>query len=266
MSVSDSRKRRSLPSVSSSLALLSALRYEQSDPDRFYRLLAEDTADIIQPYINYDGKLVLEVGSGPGDLSEAIRARGGKVLAVDRSWEEIHCRRRSLESVAIADGCLLPVRDGTFDLVCSSNVLEHVPTPSSMVSEMIRVARPGGIIYFNYTTWLSPFGGHETSPWHFFGGRWAAARYTRKNGHPPKNFYGESLFPVGVRTFRKMLAREIDGIVVVDMFSRYLPRWLNLAVHVPILSELSTLNLAVVMCKKDPAVRSENNHESMLAR
>lgn len=249
-----SRKRRLLPSMSSSLALLSALRYEQSDPDRFYRLLAQDTADIIQLYTGYDGKLVLEVGSGPGDLSEEIRGRGGRVLAVDRSWEEIHCRQRSLESVAIADGCLLPICDGTFDLVCSSNVLEHVPTPSSMVSEMIRVTRPGGIIYFNYTTWLSPFGGHETSPWHFLGGKWAAARYTRKHGHPPKNFYGESLFPMGVRTFKRMLAREIDGVVVVDMFSRYLPRWLDIAVDVPLLSELLMLNLAVVMRKGDAGI------------
>ena len=248
------RKRRLLPSMSSSWALLSALRYEQSDPDRFYRLLAQDTADIIQLYTSYDGKLVLEVGSGPGDLSEEIRGRGGKVLAVDRSWEEIHCRQRSLESVAIADGCLLPIRDGTFDLVCSSNVLEHVPTPSSMVSEMIRVTRPGGIIYLNYTTWLSPFGGHETSPWHFLGGEWAAARYTRKHGHPPKNFYGESLFPMGVRTFKRMLAREIDGVVVVDMFSRYLPRWLDIAVDVPLLSELLMLNLAVVMRKEDTGI------------
>ncbi len=249
-----SRRRRSLPSMSSSLALLSALRYEQSDPDRFYRLLAQDTADIIQLYTSYDGKLVLEVGSGPGDLSEEIRGRGGKVVAADRSWEEIHCRQRSLESVAIADGCLLPICDNTFDLVCSSNVLEHVPTPSSMVSEMIRVTRPGGIIYFNYTTWLSPFGGHETSPWHFFGGKWAAEHYTRKNGHPPKNFYGESLFPMGVRTFKRMLAREIDGVVIVDMFSRYLPRWLDIVVNVPLLSELLMLNLAVVMRKEDTEI------------
>ena len=249
-----SKRRRSLPSMSSSLALLSALRYEQSDPDRFYRLLAQDTADIIQLYTSYDGKLVLEVGSGPGDLSEEIRGRGGKVVAADRSWEEIHCRQRSLESVAIADGCLLPICDNTFDLVCSSNVLEHVPTPSSMVSEMIRVTRPGGIIYFNYTTWLSPFGGHETSPWHFFGGKWAAEHYTRKNGHPPKNFYGESLFPMGVRTFKRMLAREIDGVVIVDMFSRYLPRWLDIVVNVPLLSELLMLNLAVVMRKEDTEI------------
>ena len=53
-----------------------------------------------------------------------------------------------------------------------------------MLAEMARVVRPGGLVYCSYTLWLSPWGGHETSPWHFLGGHRAARRYEQRHGHP----------------------------------------------------------------------------------
>jgi len=63
----------------------------------------------------------------------------------------------------------LPFREGTFDLVFSQALLEHVPNPFLAVEEMRRVAKPGGTVwagmafmrpvhavpshYFNATTW-----------------------------------------------------------------------------------------------------------------
>ena len=59
------------------------------------------------------------------------------------------------------------------------------------------MTRPGGLAILSYTVWLGPFGGHETGLlWHYLGGARAAARYTRRHGHPPKNNYGSSLFTV----------------------------------------------------------------------
>ncbi len=82
------------------------------------------------------------------------------------------------------------------DIAYSSNVLEHVPDPERMAEEMLRVTRPGGLVVLSYTLWLSPWGGHETSPWHYLGGERAARRYERRHGKRPKNRYGESLFPL----------------------------------------------------------------------
>ena len=53
-----------------------------------------------------------------------------------------------------------------------------------------------GVGYLSFTPWLSPWGGHETSPWHYLGGRRAAKRYRRKHGVDPKNEYGVSLHSV----------------------------------------------------------------------
>jgi hypothetical protein len=67
-----------------------------------------------------------------------------------------------------------------------------------MGDEMLRVCRPGGVIFYSYTLWYGPWGGHETAPWHYLNGRYAARRYERTTGHPPKNVYGQSLFPVSM--------------------------------------------------------------------
>jgi SAM-dependent methyltransferase len=130
--------------------------------------------------------------------------------------------------------------------VHSSNVLEHVPDWRAMLSEMVRVLEPDrGIGYLTLTNWYSPWGGHETSPWHFLGGERAVERYERKYGVPPKNRFGESLFPLHIGEVRAWFRARSD----VDMLwegSRYLPDWTRWIVRVPAARELVTWNLALV--------------------
>ncbi|MBT8228697.1 MAG: methyltransferase domain-containing protein, partial [Bacteroidia bacterium] len=40
----------------------------------------------------------------------------------------------------------LPFEEGTFDIVVSSEVIEHVPDPLKAITEMHRVLKPGGIL------------------------------------------------------------------------------------------------------------------------
>ena len=46
-----------------------------------------------------------------------------------------------------------------------------------MIDEMVRVTRPGGTVFVSFTPWWSPWGGHETAPWHYLGGEYARRRY-----------------------------------------------------------------------------------------
>lgn len=45
------------------------------------------------------------------------------------------------------DGLALGIADDSFDLILSQAVLEHVPDPQLAVDEMVRILRPGGLIY-----------------------------------------------------------------------------------------------------------------------
>jgi SAM-dependent methyltransferase len=48
--------------------------------------------------------------------------------------------------VDLRDG-RLPFPDDSFDLVVGSHVLEHLPNPIAVFGEMLRVCRPGGVVY-----------------------------------------------------------------------------------------------------------------------
>ena len=143
----------------------------------------------------------------------------------------------------------LPVADGAVDVCYTSNVLEHVRDPWLMADEILRVTRSGGLAFVSYTVWLGPWGGHETSPWHYIGGRRARLRFRRKHGHEPKNRYGETMFAVsvgaGVRWTRRQTAAEVLAVV-----PRYHPRWSHWLTRVPVLRELVTWNLLLVLRKK----------------
>jgi ubiquinone/menaquinone biosynthesis C-methylase UbiE len=238
-------------------SLVQAFRAEQRDPDRFYRLLAADTVALVGDLATVPGARVLDVGSGPGDLAEAFRHAGAWAVAVDVDWEEMHCRERRLELAVLGDGTRLPFGAQTFDLTCSSNVLEHVPDPLALLADMVRVTRPGGVVFVNYTLWTSPWGGHETAPWHFVGGAWAMRRYERRTGRSPKNRFGISLFPIAGRRFLRQV-RQLPGAVVVDAFPRYYPRWTRRLVEVPGVGDLLTWNLAIVLrCEPGEAPAEE---------
>jgi SAM-dependent methyltransferase len=143
----------------------------------------------------------------------------------------------------------LPFRDASVDLCYSSNVLEHVPRPWDMAEEMVRVTRPGGTVFISYTVWYGPWGGHETAPWHFLGGARARRRYASKHGHEPKNRYGDSLFRVTVRDGLRW-AHTQTGADVVALLPRYNPWWSHWMLRVPVLREVVTWNLVLVLRKR----------------
>ncbi|MBD5778702.1 class I SAM-dependent methyltransferase [Pelagicoccus sp. NFK12] len=58
----------------------------------------------------------------------------------------------------------LPFKDGTFDLVISLAVLEHVKDPKKVALEMQRVLKPGGLLWID-TAFLQPYHGF---PAHYY--------------------------------------------------------------------------------------------------
>ena len=213
MAVTDLFARRA--TLRRSVRLLSEFRFEQSDPARFYGALADDTAAMVADLWRAGaggsptGRMVLDVGGGPGILRGGVR-RGGDGLPRCRARSARGaCRSRVGGDIGHgpdtgaasgryvrASGMALPFADGAVDVCLSSNVAEHVPRPWRLGNEMLRVTRPGGLVVLSYTVWLGPFGGHEMGLTHYLGGARAADRYTRRHGHRPKNDYGSSLFAV----------------------------------------------------------------------
>jgi len=229
--------------------LFRAFLREQSDPDRFYALLAADSVRQLESWIRLDGRLVLDVGGGPGYFADAFRKAGASYVSVDADLGELSAAGRPGPGTVLGSGLALPVRDDAVDLCYSSNVLEHVPRPERMADEMVRVTRPGGVVFLSWTTWLSPWGGHETSPWHYLGGRYAVRRFVRRQGRAPKNEYGRSLFPVSAHRMRRWArwTESAGRARLLDALPRYHPRWAQWVAAVPGLRELACWNYVVVL-------------------
>lgn len=231
---------------------------EGRDPDRFYTYLAADTLRHVRRYMDPSGVVAVDIGGGPGYTAEALRAAGASCVVVEYSAEQLGLHDRAPDVAVQGDGQSLPLRTGSASLVHSSNVLEHVPEWESMLSEMVRVLDPGaGTGYLTFTNWYSPWGGHETSPWHYLGGERAVARFVRKNGQRPKNEFGTSLYRLHITDVLRWFDARSD-VELLWVGPRYLPEWARRIVKVRGVREVVTWNLVVVFRRKADATVSLN--------
>ncbi|MDP3890189.1 class I SAM-dependent methyltransferase [Nocardioides sp.] len=232
-----------------SVRLFRSFLTEQSDPVGFYSLIADDTVRLMERHVDLAGTTIVDFGGGGGFYSAAFTRAGARSMVVDASYDEItaHQDRHPLAVVARAEQA--PVRDGSVDIAFSSNLLEHVPALGPVADQIVRVVRPGGLVVLSYTAWLGPWGGHETSPWHYLGGHRAARRYERKHGRPPKNRYGETMFAASVRDGLAW-ARSRDDLELLEERPRYLPPASRHLLRVPGVREVLTWNLWQVLRKR----------------
>jgi SAM-dependent methyltransferase len=259
-----------------SITLLKAFRTEQSDPDPFYRLLADDAVRQVSRHVPLRGATVLDVGGGVGYSTDAFRAEGARCVLVEpdaRALQQGHGGDATAEAAGrphrvavaagrtvssgcvVADGFQLPFADATADVCFSSNVLEHVGKPQSFINELVRVTKPNGIVYVSFTNWYSPWGGHEMAPWHYLGGQWSARRYRRRTGYDPIHQFGQSLFPVHVGPLLRW-ADHSNQVEIVEAIPRYYPSWCTWVVRVPVLREVAIWNLLLILRKRPPATPS----------
>jgi SAM-dependent methyltransferase len=88
---------------------------------------------------------VLEVGPGPGELSERMqRELGAEVVALDVSERMVELTRARGVDARVGDVQDLPFADDTFDLVVAAWVLFHAPDLDRGLAEIARVLAPGG--------------------------------------------------------------------------------------------------------------------------
>lgn len=101
---------------------------------------------------------VLVVGCGRGD--ELALLQQGRVTAFDLSVNAVRHAQTLLPDhhYLQADGMHLPFGSSMFDLVLSSEVIEHILQPENMLAEIYRVLKPGGHVVLTTPNWNSFFG------------------------------------------------------------------------------------------------------------
>ncbi len=95
----------------------------------------------------HPGMRVLDVGCGAGRLAEWFKQHGLDYTGVDISQsavDELRHRGFQVQQANIMES--LPFADGTFDVVVTFEVLEHLFAPQSCLAEMGRVLKDGGVL------------------------------------------------------------------------------------------------------------------------
>ena len=91
----------------------------------------------------------------------------GRVVGTNVCWgfpDQSVKHRRFNNEFYWMDGQNLTFSNGSFNLVISLNVLEHVPNPAKYLQECFRVMRPGGFGYFSWYPIWSGATGHHVHP------------------------------------------------------------------------------------------------------
>ena len=105
--------------------------------------------------IDWQGKVVLDLGCAGGFMAESLALRGAQVTGIDPAAEAIdaaraHARDSGLRiGYDVGVGEALPYDSASFDAVVCVDVLEHVADLNKVLAEVARTLRPGGMFLFD---------------------------------------------------------------------------------------------------------------------
>ena len=186
--------------------------------------------------IGVEGRRVADIGCGYGGYSLALSAAGSRVVALDLFRDGWPTALAMQMPTIAADALHMPLPTDTFDIVVCASLIEHVAEPQQLLAELSRIARPGGIVYVSFPPFYSPRGGHQFSPFHYFGER-NAVRLTQWLGRKGDSEWVQNTFPTTPTSFRAAWGAWGLYVMTIDRFEKMLrassfapPRSLNPAI------------------------------------
>ncbi|MFO7606146.1 MAG: methyltransferase domain-containing protein [Desulfurivibrionaceae bacterium] len=132
--------------------------YNPFEQRRIAQALKETVSQI---RTNSDNPLVLDFGSGTGNLTSHLLNLNVNVLAADVSEKSLeHLKEKvnfgnQLQTTILNGVDLSQFPDNSFDMIATYSVLHHVPDYLQIIKEFLRVVKPGGIIYIDHEVCLS---------------------------------------------------------------------------------------------------------------
>jgi len=230
---------------------LIARHLRHRDDADFYVLQARDALQWIdrQGIAIRPGVRVLDLGCGHGILGREFGARGCEVTYADAAnylLPELRQQRFIQCDLDTDDYSRL----GEYDLVICSNVLEHLAKPRRFLDQAQVLVSPGGHFYLSWTNWLSPWGGHDFSPFHYLGARRGVALWSRLTGRASDHTMFVNLFPTYIGEVLGWVKSHPE-FELVRAAPRYYPE-LALLLKLPLLREFLTWNCALLLRRRIP--------------
>jgi 2-polyprenyl-6-hydroxyphenyl methylase / 3-demethylubiquinone-9 3-methyltransferase len=158
----ESRRNKSMPVDNELYNSLSSTWWDENEPLNLLRTSLNPGRfgyfrDVLNQQLRIDprGKKVLDVGCGGGILAEEFARLGCQVMGIDPSASSLataraHAQQAGLDiDYRVGAGEDLPFADESFEVVCSSDVLEHVRDLEKVISEIARVLKQDGVFLYD---------------------------------------------------------------------------------------------------------------------
>lgn len=135
--------------------------WEYKEAERHVRMMHEAGLSLQVPF-------ALDLGCGLGGKSVYIAERGPeRMVGLDIKQAHVDgakafAAQRGAHNIAFTrgDAGRLPFRDGSLNLVVTTDTFEHFPDPEAVLADLGRVLAPGGKLAALFGPWNSPLGSH----------------------------------------------------------------------------------------------------------
>lgn len=111
-----------------------------------------------------DSFLVADIGSGIGNNIKTLSEFTGHITAVDISPAALDILKKTYSGlvdnlfIVNANAEALPLPEKVFDVVVITEILEHCENPERVLSECLRILKPGGLVIVSTPNYLNPAG------------------------------------------------------------------------------------------------------------
>ena len=138
-----------------------AVDYDSMDHDQVNRIFVDDMIQFVeseQVGIHPQTWNVVDVGTGTAQIPVALANRWDETLsitAVDLSTEMLLLALKNSEQSSteelitpvFCDAKHLPIVSQSTDIVMSNSIVHHIPSPADVMTEMVRIVKPGGFLF-----------------------------------------------------------------------------------------------------------------------
>lgn len=225
-----------------------AASFVVSEPFRRY---AEAQLDIIardwELEIECPVRRILDAGCGPGLTSLALSRRypEAEVLGIDVEAQAIALARRLAQDEVRCSFELGRLEDlgepaASFDVIQCRAVLEHVYDPAGVLSALLRLLRPGGLLFVETPNYFYPWEPHVRVPMLPKGPK-SLVRLLCRVGDRDPAFVEHLNFSCDPRTMRRWSENAGVDVAVIDLVERKARRVLLERSEVPVVARRAAL-------------------------
>jgi len=104
---------------------------------------------------DWNGKVVLDIGCGPGNIYASLKGKPKVLIGVDVAPKSLEMAKQLGYIPVLADATHLPFKSGFADIVTLNAALHHCEDMQAVLKEAARLVKPGGILITDHDPQLS---------------------------------------------------------------------------------------------------------------